>query len=168
MHFRLTRAENTFCVMKITQNEHRSPPATVIPALLKNSTLWSMSHQRLMTEAEQFQVQGWPVFVEANHPYPCPFKQMLVEPHEYGDFRAKSFPQMRAMAGNGMNMMCIGFLLAFILACSETSDSNASGSSPYSSEGESSAVDDTDVEEFIEVPHVDSPTLEMGATTPPS
>lgn len=148
MHFRLTRSENTFCVMNITQNEHRSPPATVIPALIKNSTLWSMSHQRLMTEQEQFQVQGWPVFVEANHPYACPFKHMLVEGHGDTDFRAKSFTQMRAMAGNGMNMMCIGFLLAFILGCSEASHTPPSGPAAlpnrdavYSSDGESIELD---------------------------
>ena len=60
-----------FCIMNTTQASARSPAATLMPALIKNSMMYSSQHQRILTLAEMLQVQGYPIF-EDNCPYICP------------------------------------------------------------------------------------------------
>ena len=57
--------------MNVTQNASRSPSAVLVPCLIKNSRLFCMSNQRLLTLAEMFQVQGFPIFNSDGIPFQC-------------------------------------------------------------------------------------------------
>ncbi len=57
--------------MNVTQNASRCPPVVLVPCLIRNSRLFSMSNQRLLTLAEMFQVQGFPVFETDGIPFQC-------------------------------------------------------------------------------------------------
>ena len=105
--------------MNITQTPQRSPCVKYIPALIQNSTLFSMLHQRTMTLPEMFEVQGFPVFVPPECPYVCPFRDAMVEVDQ-GNFHFKQPPAtLRSMAGNGMHVQCVGHALLFILGCTK-------------------------------------------------
>lgn len=93
----------------------------MIPALIRNSTLFSMLHQRNMLLPEMFEVQGFPVFVPEDCPYVCPFRNVLVdEDGERGQLKYRSPPPyIRAMAGNGMHVQAVGHAILFLLACTK-------------------------------------------------
>ena len=57
--------------MNTTQAAQRSPCAELIPALIRNSQIFSFKDDRIMTPAEMFQVQGFPVFVPVDFPFRC-------------------------------------------------------------------------------------------------
>lgn len=115
----MSRNEVTFFVMNVTQTAARSPCVNKIPALIQNSTLFSMSHQRTMTLPEMLEVQGFPVFVPFDSPYVCPFQPELVT----DEFKYKRLPtNLRSMVGNSMHVQAIGHVLLFFLGCTVLAD----------------------------------------------
>lgn len=68
-------------IMNVTQAPSRSPCATLVPALIRNSNLFSMKHQRILTVQEMLQVQGFPVFDGADCPYLCDLVGFVVKRH---------------------------------------------------------------------------------------
>eukprot|EP00438_Fugacium_kawagutii_P020741 Skav225297 [mRNA] locus=scaffold4099:493490:495811:- [translate_table: standard] len=115
----LARDELRFYVMNVTQTAARSPCVSLIPALIQNSTLFSMQHQRTMTLPEMLEVQGFPIFVPPDCPYVCPFQKELVG----DDFEYKPPPaNLRSMIGNSMHFQAIGHVLLFFLGCTVLAD----------------------------------------------
>lgn len=63
--------EKPFYLMNTTQAASRSPCVTLVPALIRNSVIYSMQHGRVLTAPELFQVQGFPIFEAGECPYQC-------------------------------------------------------------------------------------------------
>ena len=126
--------------MNASQNADRSPPVTLIPALITNSQVWSMNQQRFMLIPEMFEVQGFAMFARDSVPerYMCPFRDMLFqdllyhetrrrlaldasdpEPIEASHSKAKkhlTHSDYRRMVGNSMSLQCLGAVIMFALA----------------------------------------------------
>lgn len=47
-----------------------------------------------------------------------PFQDLLLDDRET-DLWKEPPPQLRSMSGNGMNLLCVGYIMAFILAATE-------------------------------------------------
>lgn len=79
-----------------------------------------------MLPQELFEVQGWPIFAP-DFPYGCPFRHKLldVSQDEEGEavfvYKLIEVPDLRGMAGNGMSLPCVGYVLLFLL-CGTTLD----------------------------------------------
>ncbi len=58
----LKEGELTTSFMNVTQSVARSPHAKLCPALITNSRLWAMKHQRFLLSPELFEVQGFAMF----------------------------------------------------------------------------------------------------------
>ena len=48
-----------------------------------------------------------------------PFKRALIDPSKPDLWQSEGHGQLREMAGNGMNMLCVGHLLLFVLAATD-------------------------------------------------
>ena len=102
----LTSEAKKQCIMNVTQTPERCPFVTKVPALTTHSAMFCVSKQRLLLHHEMLGVQGWPIFVDT--PFKCHFRALL--------FSDKlSHVQWTRMAGNGMNLQCLGAALAFAL-----------------------------------------------------
>ena len=122
----LDRGSRAAFFMNATQNACRSPLATTIPALI-------MEKQRFLLLHELFEVQGFAMFERDSVPeqYMCPFRRVIFEDlklqessklgsHSCSPPRrletALTHSEVRRMAGNCMNMQCVGAVVMFILA----------------------------------------------------
>ena len=86
----------------------------VVPPLLRNTLLWSHRRQRLALPGEHLELQGYQIFPHAQ-----------AEEGE-GDgltWHSKTLlaagPAGRRLAGNGMNLLCLASVLAFVFATTE-------------------------------------------------
>ena len=77
----LARDDTADVFMNATQNAYRCSAPRLLPALITNSHVWSMKHQRLLLECEMFEVQGFAMFPKSNlpHHYMAPFRKCILQ-----------------------------------------------------------------------------------------
>ena len=93
----LVNLQNTPSWIGATQN---------VPALLRNTRLWSCFHGRLALQNELLEVMGYNIYDDDE--YKCEFVEFL---NSIGE------QHLRAMTGNGMHLRAVGSIVMFVAAC---------------------------------------------------
>ena len=100
-------------VANLSQNPYFFNTSSVMPALLRGSSLWSFEKSREVLPEELCEVQGMNIYSPDDMGFACPFRSAVAN----DVFTAR---QLSQMAGNAMHMAAIGTALTFVLAGTES------------------------------------------------